>query len=73
MTQSAQAMVDLYLAAEKDVLAGKSTTINGRTFATENLQEIRDGRQEWERRALQERLRATGRKSGGPALANFSS
>ncbi|WP_346839817.1 primosomal replication protein PriB/PriC domain protein [Microbulbifer sp. SAOS-129_SWC] len=73
MAQTAQEMVDLYLQAEIDVLAGKSTTINGRTFTAENLQEIRAGRQEWERRAQQEQAKAAGRKRRGPAYADFYS
>ncbi|WP_299946931.1 primosomal replication protein PriB/PriC domain protein [uncultured Microbulbifer sp.] len=70
MSQSAQAMVDLYIQAEIDVLAGKTTVINGRQFTTENLQEIRAGRQEWERRLLQEQSQAAGKRRG-PAYANF--
>lgn len=71
MSQSAQEMVDLYLQAEKDLLAGKTTTINGRTLTMENLQEIREGRQEWELRAQQEQSKAAGKKRRGPAYANF--
>ncbi|MFS1525636.1 primosomal replication protein PriB/PriC domain protein [Microbulbifer sp. 2304DJ12-6] len=70
MSQSAQAMVDLYIQAEIDVLAGKTTVINGRQFTTENLQEIRAGRQEWERRLLQEQSQAAGKRRG-LAYANF--
>lgn len=45
-----QEMIDLYVQAEKDVLEGKTISFNGRTMTMENLQEIRSGRQEWERR-----------------------
>ncbi|GAA5446143.1 hypothetical protein Misp06_04352 [Microbulbifer sp. NBRC 101763] len=72
MSKTAQAMVDLYIEAEIDVLAGKTTVINGRQFTAENLQDIRAGRQEWERRALQEQLKAAGKRRG-PAYANFYS
>ncbi|BBM00457.1 primosomal replication protein PriB/PriC domain protein [Microbulbifer sp. GL-2] len=71
MSKTAQAMVDLYIEAEIDVLAGKTTVINGRQFTAENLQEIRAGRQEWEGRALQETLKAAGKRRG-PAYANFN-
>lgn len=71
MTQSAAAMLALYIQAEKDVLEGKSTTMNGRTLSMENLNEIRDGRKEWERRVQQEAAAASGKKRRSPALANF--
>jgi hypothetical protein len=71
MSQSASDMLDLYIQAEKDVLEGKSTTMNGRTMSMENLQEIRDGRKEWERRVLRAASVAAGRKPGRPALAKF--
>ena len=45
-----QEMIDAYFNAELDVLAGKQTTINGKTMTTEDLGEIRKGRLEWERR-----------------------
>lgn len=67
MPQSASDMVDLYIQAEKDVLEGKTTTINGRTMTLEDLESIRQGRREWERR-LQS---STGKRSRGPAVANF--
>ncbi|WP_445365572.1 primosomal replication protein PriB/PriC domain protein [Microbulbifer sp. ANSA001] len=70
MSKTAQEMVDLYIEAEIDVLAGKTTVINGRQFTAENLQEIRAGRQEWEGRAHQETLKAAGKRRG-PAYANF--
>lgn len=62
-----QQMIDAYLAAELDLLAGKTTTINGKTMTMENLQEIRAGRLEWERR-----LTATTRPRGGYGLASFN-
>lgn len=61
-----QQMIDAYLAAELDLLAGKTTTINGKTMTMENLQEIRAGRLEWERR-----LNATLRR-GSYSLASFN-
>lgn len=59
-------MIGAYLAAELDVLAGKTVVLNGKTMTTENLNEIRLGRQEWERR-----LNAVNRPRG-PSLARFS-
>lgn len=39
-----------YTEAEMAVLDGKSVTFNGQQMTMENLSEIRQGRQEWERR-----------------------
>lgn len=50
-----ESMIGLYLQAERDVLAGKQITFQGRTVSSENLNEIRAGRQEWERRRQQPR------------------
>lgn len=61
-----QEMVDLYKAAEIDVLAGKNVMIGNRMFQSESLGEIRKGRQEWERRLL-----TYTRKRSGPRLINF--
>ena len=47
--QQAADMVALYIEAEKDVLAGKSVTINGKMMSTEDLEQIRKGRIEWQR------------------------
>ena len=43
-------MVALYIQAEKDVLLGKETEINGRSLTMEDLSDIRAGRTEWESR-----------------------
>ncbi|PNO63267.1 hypothetical protein [Aeromonas caviae] len=43
-------MIELYLQAERDVLAGKQVTFQGRTVTSENLNELRSGRREWEQR-----------------------
>jgi hypothetical protein len=45
----AQVMLDLYLQAEKDVLAGKNVTFRGETVGMEDLDSIRSGRKEWQR------------------------
>jgi len=45
-----QEMLDLYIQAEKDVLAGKSITFRGETMNLEDLDAIRNGRKEWERK-----------------------
>lgn len=71
MAQSAQEMVTLYIAAEKELLEGKTTTFNGRTLTMEDLTEIRAGRVEWERRAVAETSKAAGKKNS-PALASFN-
>lgn len=62
-----QAMIDLYIKAEKDVLAGKTISFRGQTMGMEDLDSIRQGRKEWERR-----LNAN--KSGGKgySLASWS-
>ena len=52
-----QEMINLYIQAEKDVLAGKDVSIGGRKITMENLNEIREGRKEWERRLQGKRQR----------------
>tara|TARA_R110002124_G_scaffold163667_1_gene331029 strand:- start:744 stop:947 length:204 start_codon:yes stop_codon:yes gene_type:complete len=47
--QQATDMIALYIEAEKDVLAGKSVSINGKMMSTEDLEQIRKGRIEWQR------------------------
>jgi hypothetical protein len=46
-------MLDLYIQAEKDVLAGKNITFRGETMGLEDLDKIRAGRMEWERKVTQ--------------------
>ncbi len=54
-------MLALYLAAEKDLLKnGKTNRINDQWMTTEDLPEIRKGRQEWERKVRQEQQAASG-------------
>lgn len=48
--EAAQKMLSAYLNAESELLAGKTISFNGRTVSRENLSEIRQGRQEWERK-----------------------
>lgn len=43
-------MIQRYRDAEMAVLEGKSVTFNGQQLTLESLSQIRDGRQEWERR-----------------------
>ena len=71
MAQSAQAMLDLYIQAEKDVLEGKSTTVNGRVMTFEDLDKVREGRQEWERKVVDETASATGKSRKRHSLASF--
>jgi hypothetical protein len=48
-----QEMLDNYLQAEADVLAGKDVQFNGRRVVMADLPQIRAGRVEWERRVAQ--------------------
>ncbi len=48
-----EAMIQRYLDAEMAVLEGKSITFNGQAMTMENLSEIRQGRESWERRLSQ--------------------
>jgi hypothetical protein len=50
MALNPQDMLDKYLQAEADVLAGKDVTFNGRRVVMSDLPAIIKGRQEWERR-----------------------
>lgn len=58
-------MLAAYLAAEADILLGKTVAFQGRTVGYENLAEIRKGRAEWERRVSNER-------NGGGGGLSFS-
>lgn len=60
MTTPASIMLAAYLQAETDVLLGKEARLGDRVFRSEDLAEIRAGRQEWERRVVGERDRACG-------------
>lgn len=67
MAVTAQEMLDKYLQAEADVLAGKDVTFNGRRVVMADLPAIIAGRKEWERRVVQ--VRSGGRP--GYSLASF--
>lgn len=69
MTTSQQ-MLERYIDAELAVLDGRSVTMGGRNLTMENLQQIREGRMEWERRVAAESNAAAGRR-GGASLATF--
>ena len=62
-----QEMLDKYLQAEADVLAGKDVQFNGRRVVMSDLPAIRTGRLEWERRV------AVAQRGGRPgySLATF--
>ncbi|WP_223483646.1 primosomal replication protein PriB/PriC domain protein [Pseudomonas sp. A-RE-19] len=62
-----QEMLDKYMQAEADVLAGKDVQFNGRRVVMADLPQIRQGRAEWERRVAQ------AQRGGRPAysLASF--
>lgn len=68
MALNPQEMLDKYLQAEADVLAGKDVQFNGRRVVMADLPAIRQGRQEWERRVAQVQ------RAGSPAysVATFS-
>lgn len=61
MAVNPQEMLDLYLQAERDVLAGKDVTFGGRRIVLADLPQIIKGRQEWEQRVASSR--------GGPGYA----
>lgn len=61
-------MLALYIQAEKDVLKGKSVSVNGRSMSRENLQEIRAGRSEWQRKVDSENAS----KNGGSSLYSLA-
>lgn len=52
---TATEMLAKYLEAEASLLDGKTVSFGGRTLTSENLQEIRKGRQEWEARVKSEK------------------
>ncbi|EFB8330530.1 TPA: hypothetical protein ROQ19_002453 [Escherichia coli] len=64
-----EVMIQRYIDAEMAVLDGKSVTFNSQQMTMENLSEIRQGRQEWERRLVA----LTARRRGNPGykLARF--
>jgi hypothetical protein len=75
----AQSMVTAYLAAEQAILQGKEVRLGGsgvdRFLRHEDLQMVRQGRQEWERRVttLQASAAAAPTFGGlGYSLADFS-
>ena len=53
---TATEMLNLYIEAEKAVLSGKEYMMNGRRLVREDLNMIREGRQEWERKVNAEAL-----------------
>lgn len=53
----------LYLQAEKDVLKGKSVSVNGRSMTRENLSEIREGFRYWDQKVQAENARSGGGSS----------
>jgi len=59
-------MITKYELAESDLLEGKNVMIGNRMFQSENLSEIRKGRQEWELRLLR-----LSRQSSSPKTIRF--
>ena len=58
-------MLAKYIKAEGDLLEGKEVRIGDVTYRSEDLAQIRAGRQEWERKVLAERNRAAGAATFG--------
>ncbi|MFW5834494.1 MAG: hypothetical protein ACOCYE_10385 [Pseudomonadota bacterium] len=58
-------MLAEYLAAESAILQGQSFTFEGRTLTRADLDTIRKGRREWERKVSAERARAAGAPTVG--------
>lgn len=69
MTTSQQ-MLDKYMEAELAVLDGKTVMFGGRTLTMADLNQIREGRLEWERKVKAEQAAASGQKVGY-SLASF--
>ncbi|WP_022949531.1 hypothetical protein [Methylohalobius crimeensis] len=57
---TAENMLAQYLAAEADLLKGKTIIFNGKHTTREDLDQIRKGRREWEKRVEAEKARASG-------------
>jgi hypothetical protein len=66
----AQQMLQRYLTAEQEVLEGRTVSFGGRTLSMVDLDEIRAGRQEWERKVNGLQQAATG-QSRPYKLADF--
>ena len=62
---TARDMLAKYIKAENNLLEGKETRISNMSFRFEDLDKIRAGRQEWERKVLAERNRASGAATFG--------
>jgi len=69
MAITAQDMVDRYLEAELAILQGKEILFNGRKLIMDDLEEIRAGRLEWERRSRAQQAAVAGQPPY--ALATF--
>lgn len=64
-------MRDAYLAAEQAILSGQSYEFSGRKLTLADLNEIRTGRLEWERRVQAEANSANKAASPRYSQANF--
>lgn len=69
--EAAQAMLDAYLEAEKQILAGKEVRLGGpgvdRWLRLEDLDLVRDGRKEWESKVRS--LKQQAQAAANPELA----
>ena len=68
--ETARTILQRYIDAEQEVLLGKSTSFGGRTLTMVDLSEIRQGRQEWERK-VHNLERQAGGQSRPYKLATF--
>ena len=60
-----QEWVNFYLQIENDVASGKSRTLNGRAIQFEDLEVIRNARQDWESRVMSAARPASTKRIGG--------
>lgn len=68
--ETARDMLERYLAAEAEILDGKTVSFGGRTLTMVDLSEIQEGRREWERKVSNLVAAAAGRR-GPYKLAVF--
>lgn len=68
--ETARDMLARYLAAEAEILDGKTVSFGGRTLTMVDLSEIQEGRREWERKVANLEAAAAGRR-GPYKLAVF--
>lgn len=65
-------MLAAYLDAEAKILTGQSVSFNGRTLTRADLDEIKKGRREWERKVAAENNQSKGLYGPRHMTADFS-